>query len=122
MYWLSIPLAAIASFVLGMIWFCPLFGKKWSQLTKTKKTKPKKITLFYAFLRQLVTAAVIALLLGGLEYSSFIPTIMVVWLGFTAMPGLAPVIWKKQPWALYAIKMGYELCAVLVMALVIGAF
>ncbi|MBR9703688.1 DUF1761 domain-containing protein [Candidatus Woesearchaeota archaeon] len=122
MYWLAIPLAAIASFVLGMIWFCPLFGKKWMKLTKTKKTKPKNITLLYSFLRLLVMASVIALLLGELEYSSFIPTIVVVWLGFTAMPALAPVIWNKQPWSLYAIKMGYELSAVIVMALVIGAF
>jgi len=86
--------------------------------------------MLVAYLRQFVTAVIIAIIFSEelvklLEpdalpvFIVLLPTIVLLWIGFTAMPALSGVIWEKKPMKLYAIHVGYELVSLLVMTLVI---
>jgi len=114
--------ATIVSFAFGALWYGPFFGKTWMKLNKMKKAKPTAQPMVFAFLRQLVTAVVIALILHGVDLTSAVLTISLLWLAFTAMPALGDVIWAKRPLKLYAINTVYELGSVVLMTIVLTWF
>jgi len=48
---LAVLVASLASFLLGWVWYCPLFGKLWSKENKVKmQKKPEPIKLLYNFI------------------------------------------------------------------------
>lgn len=118
---LQVIVAAIASFALGMLWYGPLFSKKWMQLNKFNKKdlKPTPLPFVIGFLRQVVSATVVSVIIGGVGINAGLVTAIVLWLGFTAMPALSPVLWEKKPWGLYAINVSYELVSFLIMTALI---
>ena len=123
---LGILLAAIASMIVGMIWYSPLlFVKPWMRLSGIKKSgKQKGMAFSYIvmFIGTFVTAYVLAQVISFTGAFSFSEGMMIgfgVWLGFIAPTMLGIVLWESKPWALYFINAGYYLVSLLIAGLIL---
>ncbi len=117
--WVALIAAAIASMVVGFIWYGPLFGKAWMKLTDKKEMGDKKEmpkTYAILFAASLVTAYVLSVL--GASFN----TAFWVWLGFQATLSLHAVLFEKQSWNLYFLKAGHQLVSLLAMSWVLNYF
>jgi len=89
--YLAIGVAAVAQFIIGAIWYMPLFGSAWrdihgfGQLSKKEQEQAQKEMmpmLGVQFLGTVITTVVLARLLQLLpDYSAYTLAVM-VWLGF----------------------------------------
>ncbi len=123
---LGILLAAIASMIVGMIWYSPLlFVKPWMRFSGIKKSgKQKGMAFSYIvmFIGTFVTAYVLAQVISFTGAFSFSEGMMIgfgVWLGFIAPTMLGIVLWESKPWALYFINAGYYLVSLLIAGLIL---
>ena len=122
---LAVIVAAIVSFVVGMLWYSPvLFGKIWMKHMKIteedmQKSKEEGMTkqILLGFITSLVAAYSFGLLdamsTAGVFYIAF-----VVWLGFQVTIFFENVLWEKKPFPLFVISAGYKLATVMATALV----
>jgi len=87
--WVAIVIAAIAQFIIGWVWYGPLFGKTWmsmmgmSQQSMSREGMGKTMTL--TFIGSLVTAAVLSMLVGWMGAKTLGAGIAAgfwAWLGF----------------------------------------
>lgn len=130
--WWAVLLSAVASAVLGTLWYSDiLFGKKWRDLMgwsgeNLSAMKSGGMSKVYAlnFIFDLLTA--FALWNIGtplcLSWTCLNIFAIIAWLGFM-LPILAgSALWERKSWALLAINAGYRLVAILVMAGIISQF
>ena len=121
--------SAIASMVIGFVWYSPiLFGKQWMKLSKID---PKKIadvnkhmakTYSISFLAMLVMAYILAQTLSlTLITTAFDGALMgaVIWLGFVAASMINIVLFESKPWSLYFINSGYYLACLIVSGVIL---
>lgn len=127
--YLAVLVATIASFVIGGLWYGPLFGKHWMRLTKlTKKDAQKgnvKLSYILGFISSLVTAYVLAFLISLTDVLGALGGAIVafwVWLGFVATFQLSQVLWEMKPFQLWMLNNAYNLLMLLVMGAIIGAW
>lgn len=130
--YLAVLVAAIASMVLGALWYSPmLFGSKWVKLmgwTQQEMEKRKKgmgKSYGIAFVGSLVMAYVLAIFIAWAGAASVAAGVQVgfwVWLGFLATTGLGTILWEGRPKELYAINTGYELVQLLVMGAILAVW
>ncbi|MGE0354015.1 MAG: DUF1761 domain-containing protein [Gemmatimonadales bacterium] len=66
--WLAVIVAAVATFILGGLWYGPLFGKAWmaaSGVTEERARQGNPAVIFgLSFVLQLVAAIVLAMFIG----------------------------------------------------------
>lgn len=134
--YLAVLLAAISSMVLGFLWYGPLFGKTWmnlSGLTKEKmdKAKAKGMSVQYgiAFVGSLVMSYVLAhSLVFAASYfkTSGVSAGLMVgfwnWLGFIAPVTLGIVLWDGKSWKLWILTNAYYLVSLLLMGVILVSF
>ena len=108
--WLAILVAAVASMVLGFIWYSPLlFAKAWTR---------EMGSLFASFL----SAFTLALVLHGMQAQSLHFGLMAsfhIWLGFVATVQFTGALFAKQTMKLFAINTGYQLVCYLAMGAIL---
>jgi len=133
--WLAILVAAIATMVVGFLWYSPLlFAKPWmremgydpSDKAKTQEMQ-KSAGPAYAgsFVASLISAFTLALILHGLNAQGLDFGLMVsfhVWLGFVATVQFTSALFMKQSMRLFAINTGYQLVCYLVMGAILTAW
>jgi hypothetical protein len=128
-YW-AVLVAAVASVVLGSLWYGPLFGKKWMELNGMSMPDPKPpvsamvkpaiMSIIGTVFMSLVLARLISV---GEAYLGFggaangLATAAMAWIGFVVPVNLNFTAWEGKPWALFAINTGYWL----VLMLAVGA-
>ena len=124
--YVAVLVAAIASIVLGFLWYGPFFGKKWMRLSgidpngpKPKMGKTQVIMLISALLMAFVLDH--ALIFGNayLGTSGFSGAVMGAfwnWLGFIAPVTVGAVLWEKKSWSLWMINAGYYLVSLIIMS------
>lgn len=139
-YW-AVLVAAIVNFVLGFLWYGPIFGKYWTHLMGWTKEHmeemmrdPKMKTKMYTnyiitFIGSLLIAFVLA---HALVFGSAFTLIYGVsaglmvgfwnWLGFIAPITLTPVLWEGKSWKLWVLNAGYYLVALLVMGVILAVW
>ncbi len=127
MNWVAIVIAAIAQFIIGCIWYGPLFGKTWmsmmgmSQQSMSREGMRKTMTL--TFIGSLVTAAVLSMLVGWMgakTLSAGIAAGFWAWLGFVATVTLGGVLFAKMSWNLYILNNAYQLVSLAVMGAILA--
>ena len=127
MNWVAIVIAAIAQFIIGWIWYGPLFGKTWmsmmgmSQQSMSREGMRKTMTL--TFIGSLVTAAVLSMLVGWMgakTLSAGIAAGFWAWLGFVATVTLGGVLFAKMSWNLYILNNAYQLISLAVMGAILA--
>ncbi len=129
MNWLAVIIAAVAQMALGFIWYGSLFGKTWmammgiNQQTMSREGMGKTYAL--QFVGSLVTAAVLAKLIGAMGATSVgagVATGFWVWLGFVATVTLGSVLYERRSFNLYALNNGYQLVSLAVMGAVLAVW
>lgn len=127
MNWVVIVVAAIAQFVVGWIWYGPLFGKTWmsmmgmSQQSMSREGMGK--TMVLSFVGSLVTAAVLSMLVGWMGAKTLGAGIAAgfwAWLGFVATVTLGAVLFAKMSWNLYILNNAYQLVSLAVMGAILA--
>lgn len=128
----AVVVAAVASMVLGFLWFGPLFGKPWMKRmgftqkdVDRQKRKGMATTYFMGFIGALVTSYVLAHFVfytGSVDAVSGAVTGFWIWLGFVATVLLGMVLWEGKPLALYFLNAGYYLVNLAVMGAILAAW
>ena len=127
--YLAVLVSAIAGFLVGWIWWGPIFGKKWMALNKMTqkdidKSKEKGMTGFMIimFISQLIMAFALAVLIVSTNAASLAAALMLafwIWLGFVATIGVGIVLWNGKPWGLFWINNIGWLVTIAVMAIIL---
>jgi hypothetical protein len=133
----AIIIAVIVNFVLGFLWYTPLFGKAWAkELGFDTSQKPPTSSLikgmvfmvignfFMAFVFSHNIAAWDPRTWGHPE--PMMPPVMAAlnaaiftWLGFYMPVDLNAVAWEGRSWKLFFINTGYHLVSLLVVAMIL---
>tara|TARA_Y100000310_G_C20701283_1_gene830146 strand:+ start:5927 stop:6328 length:402 start_codon:yes stop_codon:yes gene_type:complete len=128
---IALLVAAIVAQVLGMLWYGPVFGKKWlgfmgwSQKEADKRMKEGKKNMLYAFIGSLVMAYVLASFIGNLGTVGFSAGAMIgfwIWLGFLATTQIGSVLWEGKPKGLYYLNTLYSLVNLAIMGGILAAW
>jgi hypothetical protein len=125
--WLAVVVAAVASMVVGFVYYHPLvLGKRWQQLMGRDMTGVGGVGVSYAMtaVAALIAAFIVAQFIHwGDQYSlangAFVGVLG--WLGFTATASFSDYVFSGRPWGLFGIQNGYQLISFIVMGAIIGA-
>lgn len=129
--WLAILLAVIANFLLGFLWYTPLFGKAWAKemgMDMTQKPDPKIMMKGMAFM--VIGNFLLAYVLShniaawgyvpGMEdmgkFPSLLNTAIFTCLGFYVPYHLGAIVWENRSWKLFFINVGYALVSLFLVA------
>jgi hypothetical protein len=131
----SVLVAAVATMVLGFLWYSPLlFARPWmvlmgydpedkAKLAEMQQGAGKMYAL--SFLASLVSALVLAKIIIITTVSSALYGMKIgfaVWLGFVTTVQLTSVLFAKQPTKLYLINTGYQLVCYLAMGAILAVW
>ncbi len=127
MGWWSLIAATLAQVVIGFLWYGPLFGKTWMNLSGIKRpskidSKVKKrmfssyaVSLVFSFIAAYVIKIILIKFqfasLGGVAFVMFI-----MWLGFNVPVLLGSMLWEGKSSKLFALNTLYYLVSYIVMA------
>ena len=137
--YLAVLVAAIAAYVVGFLWYGPVFGKKWMALmglSEKDKEKAKQKGMAKAYVATFVSMLVMAYVLGSLMgpvltlFAAYTGLGALtgavggafVWLGFFATTMLGKVFWEGKSWTLYVLDAGHYLVTLVVMGAILGAW
>lgn len=130
---LAVLVAAIASMLVGFVWYSPvLFAKAWVRemgydITDKAKMEEMKKSAGPAYLGSFVAAVLSAFVLGlvfhwtrvtGLHHG--LGLAFHIWLGFVATVQFTNALFMKQSKTLFAINTGYQLVCYLVMGAILA--
>lgn len=134
--YLAVLVAAVASMIIGSLWYGPLFGKKWMALMgltpeNITAAKQKGMATSYGlmFVGSLVMSYVLA---HSLVFASAYMKVQGVtagimagfwsWLGFVAPVTLGSVLWEKKSWNLWLLNNGYYIVTLGVMGAILAVW
>ena len=124
---LQILIATVVAFVIGYIWYGPLFGKFYMKETKMsasdmkKAMKGKKNTMILGFIGTLITAISVATvsMITGLVSFELLKLILVVWIGFVVIGLFESHIHGKTSCNELSLHAGYWLAKLIAIVLLI---
>ena len=126
--WLAVLAAAVVTFVLGGVWYGPLFGKVWRAAEGQAEPAPgrqKHPALVYgvSFVLMLVAAMALAVAIGPVpDVSRSIGFGLVVGVGWVATSFGVNYLFAGRRLALFAVDAGYNVVLFALMGLIIGLF
>ena len=125
--WLAILVATVAGFMIGGVWYGPLFGKAWmNALGKTEDDiEPTPAPFIISFITSAVTAIVLAALLPALGITSAVNGALfglAMGIGFIATAMGSDAAFCGWPTALWAIQAGYRVTYTVVMGAILAAW
>ena len=129
--YLAVLVAAVASMVIGGLWYSVLFGKQWMKLmgfkaedmSKMKTTAKQSYAI--GFLSSLVMSYVLAHFVdytGSMTVVAGLQLGFWVWLGFTATLQLGSVLWEGKSWRLFFLNTAHSLVSLLAMAVILAVW
>jgi len=126
--WLAVLSAAVASMIIGFLWYGPLFGKPWMReigfTEEDKASSQKGMGKYYlgGFITALITAFIfehLAVVIGVSDLGGAIVFPLVVWIGFYATLIFGGVLWEKKSLKLFFINSLYWLVVLEAMSFII---
>lgn len=136
--WLAILIAVVATFILGFIWYTPLFGKAWAKEMGFDMTqKPPAGAMMKGMILMVIGNFLMAYVFthniavwnpttwGQPLPAEYSPAAMAgsaaffTWLGFYLPVDLNRVAWEMKSWKLFFINTGYHLVALVVAAFIL---
>ena len=135
---LAILIAVAANFILGFLWYTPLFGKVWGrEMGFNMEEKPPGSALAKGMIFMVIGNFLMAWVFAhnmavwnpvtwGLPQSEMSPlsnaisAAVFTWLGFFFPGDLGTVAWEKKSWTLFFINTGYHFVSLLVVALILA--
>jgi hypothetical protein len=131
-YW-AVLVAAVASMVIGSVWYGPLFGKKfiaamgmdkWTPEQQAAEKKKMGMLYFMQFVASLIMFYVLARFIFDLGQMSVSGSLMValwVWIGFIVPTKLGDAIWGGNKTLFWITSFG-SLVTLLATGAIIGAW
>ena len=125
--WVSVFVAALAGFVVGSLWYGPLFGRTWQRVTGLTKEAGSRIsmpvTFGDAYLLNLIAAAGIALQNGAHTGWLFGLHVGLMGAAFFIAPALGVIyLFEQRPFRQWLVNAGYQLVNFSAMGAIIGAW
>lgn len=132
--YLAVLGAAVANMVVGMLWYGPLFGKKWRELMgfTNESMKKMKMTPMQVMVGGFITAFIMAFILAhdayvwGVFYGTSVAPVTFalqlafwIWLGYVATTQAGSVLWEGKSWKLFFLNAANTLISLVAMALVL---
>jgi len=127
----AVVVAAIATMIIGSLWYGPIFGKPWAKMMgfdmedkaameeMKKKAKP---AYFWTFLGSIVLAIFLSAFGSTLGIAGMGEGLLLgffAWLGFVATTMLANYLFSQREFKLYLIDSLYHLLNFLVMSAIV---
>lgn len=127
---LAVFISALSAFVVGWLWYGPLFGKKWMKLNgfteeqlKEGGGMPMPLIMVINYIATVLAAFAIAMFIGAESDMSFGIfagfMVAVFWIGTSR---LNDVLYERQPFGLFLINLGYNLVIYVIMGAILGAW
>lgn len=125
--WLHILVAAIAYFLLGAIWYSPLFGKRWIAYQKIDMNDPEAkkgaaTIMFFSFIIMFLTTIGLAVLVYRLELEEAMSGIklgLFTGLLFSAAAISISYLYVKKPLGLHLIDGLYHVLGQVIAAVIL---
>ena len=127
-YW-AVIVAALSSFIVGWMWYGPLFGKVWMRLHNFSKedvvegSMSMPVTMVINYIATALAALALAMFLGAEANAGFgiFAGLMIAlfWIGTSR---LNDVLYERKPWGLFIINVGYYIVIYVIMGALIGAW
>lgn len=125
--YVAVIVAAVISYALGALWYGPLFGKQWMQLSGKSESSMDKSGMGtrYAvgFVASLVMAYVLAHFVEYARAGTIVEGLQAgfwVWLGFVATVTVGMVLWDGKPLKLWVLNNAYNLLGLLIMSAILA--
>lgn len=128
---LSVIIAAVATIILGTLWYGPIFGKYWIKLmgfTSKQIEEGKKKGMTGHYIAALLGSFVMVFALSMLMQALSVTTIgaawalsIIIWIGFYLTLTLGGVLWEGKSLQLYVFNNLYNLVQLLVVSAIIIA-
>jgi hypothetical protein len=134
----AIIIAVVANFILGWIWYTPLFGKAWAkELGFNMDVKPPASAMVKGMIFMIIGNFLMAYVFAhnmaawdpqswGQPASPASPAATAfaaatfTWLGFFLPGDLSSVAWEQRSWKLFFINTGYHYVSLLVVAFILA--
>lgn len=133
-YW-AVLAAAVASFVVGMLWYGPLFGKQWMRMMgytpesmKAMKLSPGAAMGIMAVLALLMMYVLAHAIVFGVAYTGIggvaggMMGAFYYWLGFAVPLTAGSFLWENKSWKLWAFNALYYLVSLLIAGAILGGW
>src|SRR3989344_7048970 len=131
-YW-AILVSAVASFILGYLWYSPLlFGKPWMKMMgfphqHMEEAKKKGMVKLYLgnFIATLIMVYILSHFVDYAQAKTITDGLQLglwVWLGFIATLLFGSILWEGKPFKLFLINSGYRLVELLIVASILSAW
>ena len=131
---IAVLVAVVANFILGFIWYTPLFGKIWGkEMGFDMTTKPPASVMIKGMVFNVIGNFFLAYVLAhNIAAWGFVPGVkelsptanilnsaIFTWLGFYLLIDLNAVAWENKSWKLFAINTGYHFAMLLVASVIL---
>jgi hypothetical protein len=122
----AVIVAALTAFAFSLVWYSPLlFGSVWIEAKGADATAMPAWKFFIAPLRELITAGLLAWLIGRLAIDSWKDAAalgFILWLAFYVVQLAGAVIFDGMPPALGAVHAGDWLGKILILSVVVSVW
>ena len=130
----AVAVAVVANFILGFLWYTPLFGKAWAKemgVDPTAKPPGGAIAkgLIIMVIGNFLMAYVFAHNMAAWSYvpgademsdmANILSASIFTWLGFYLPGDLSRIAWEKSSWKLFAINTVYHYLTLLVASVIL---
>ncbi len=135
--WWAILVTVIVSFILGNLWYGPLFGKAWMKsagiskpegMTPEIKKQMVKSMIFMVIGAILMNFVLVHDIVFGNAYfhtagaAGGLMAAFWSWLGFVAPVTVGSVLWENRPWKYWFITAGYYLVVLLINGAILSSW
>ncbi len=127
--YLAVFVAALSSFVIGWLWYGPLFGKLWMKLNGftpeilREGGMPMGVIMPVNYVATLLAAFAIAMFLGSEANAAFgVFAGLMIAIFWIATSRLNDVLYERKPFGLFLINVGYNLIIYVIMGAILGAW
>jgi hypothetical protein len=132
--YIAVIVAIVANFILGFIWYTPLFGKAWArELKMDTSVKPTSGQMAKGLITTLIGNFLLVYVFAhNIEAWTFVPNMnemsaagtilnsaIFTWLGFFVPVDLNTVMWEGKSWKFFFINTVYHLLTLLIAATIL---
>lgn len=123
--WIAVIIAAVSAFLVGAVWYGPLFSKTWQKLVglADKDLQKDMVRTFGgAFVLTLVMSITLAFFIGNNDLSFGLFAGLAAGIGWVATALGINYLFERKSLKLYLINAGYNVVTFALMGAIIGAF
>ncbi len=131
---IAVIITVVANFILGFLWYTPLFGKAWGkEMGYDPNEKPEKGVMLKGMTFMIIGNFLFAWVFShniaawqfvpGIKdmslYASALNSAIFTWLGFYLPGELGATVWEKRSWKLFFINTSYHLASLLLASFIL---